>query len=290
MSMISDDPRVETFETPGPVNLRVEVWVGRITIYAEDTARTTVELEAMGRDPGAQELVDEAVVTQHGDDIDVILPRTKSTSFFGGRKYQVHATVHAPRTSNVRIRTGSADIDGHGEFGDTTVESGSGDLELDTIRTGDLKTGSGDIELDRCHDRLEVKSGSGDVMVDDIGGVADMVAGSGDLVLGSAGGDVKAKTGSGDIVVKSCGGHLDVLAGSGDLLIKRIHHGTLAAKTGSGDVMVGIAGGTAALLDVSTVSGDVTSELDASDAPDDGAPTVEIQIRTGSGDVVLQRS
>jgi hypothetical protein len=39
-----------------------------------------------------------------------------------------------------------------------------------------------------------------------------------------------------------------------------------------------------------TVTGDVESELDGSEAPIDGDLTVEISAQTGSGDVVLQRA
>ncbi len=103
-------------------------------------------------------------------------------------------------------------------------------------------------------------------------------------------GTLKIKTGSGDIIVKHAGDGVDAMAGSGDLLVRRIDHGKLKAKTGSGDITVGVADGTAAYLDITTVTGDVTSSLDASDAPGDGDQTVELIIQAGTGDVVLQRA
>ena len=74
------------------------------------------------------------------------------------------------------------------------------------------------------------------------------------------------------------------------MLVRRIDHGRLKAKTGSGDITVGVADGTAAYLDIATVTGDVTSSLDASEAPSDGDQTVELIIQSGTGDVVLQRA
>jgi hypothetical protein len=39
-----------------------------------------------------------------------------------------------------------------------------------------------------------------------------------------------------------------------------------------------------------SVTGDVSSDLDGSEAPADGEATAEILVQTGSGDVVLQRA
>jgi hypothetical protein len=39
-----------------------------------------------------------------------------------------------------------------------------------------------------------------------------------------------------------------------------------------------------------TVTGDVTSDLDSTDGPTNGDRTVDINIQSGSGDVVLQRA
>jgi DUF4097 and DUF4098 domain-containing protein YvlB len=110
------------------------------------------------------------------------------------------------------------------------------------------------------------------------------------VVIESVGGTLKVKSGSGDIVVKQGGEALDVMAGSGDLLVKRVEHGRLNARTGSGDIVVGVARGTAAYLDIMTVTGEVRSELDGTEGPDQSDDTVEIHVQTGSGDVVLQRA
>ena len=96
------------------------------------------------------------------------------------------------------------------------------------------------------------------------------MAGSGDVSIDSVGGKLNVKTGSGDLTVTSAGRTVDAVAGSGDVLVKRVEQGSLRMKTGSGDVSVGVATGTAAYLDIMTVTGDVSSDLDASDAPSDG--------------------
>ncbi len=103
-------------------------------------------------------------------------------------------------------------------------------------------------------------------------------------------GTLNVKSGSGDVSVTAGGDGVDALAGSGDLVLRRVDHGRVKAKTGSGDIAIGVAHGTAAYLDVMTMSGDVRSDLNGADAPGDGEQRVEINVLSGSGDVVLQRA
>jgi hypothetical protein len=56
-----------------------------------------------------------------------------------------------------------------------------------------------------------------------------------------------------------------------------------------GDLEVGIPEGTAAWLDVRTVAGRVHNALEATEAPDSKAETVEVRGRTTAGDVVIRR-
>lgn len=190
---------MHTFDTPGPVNLKVELQQGLISVLARDTTTTTVELEPLSRDSAAQELIDNARVEQRGDDIIVEVPKGKGGLFRS--RGEIRATITVPTGSRAKLESSSADVKTDGELGDTSVASGSGDV-----------------------------------------------------------------------------------------LVRRVDHGRLKAKTGSGDITVGVADGTAAYLDISTVTGDVTSSLDASEAPSEGDQTVELVIQSGTGDVVLQRA
>jgi DUF4097 and DUF4098 domain-containing protein YvlB len=279
---------MHTFHTPRPVSLRVELWQGLVDITAEDTETTTVELSPMHGDPGAQDVIDSAKVEQRGDEIVVLMPKIKSGLFRRGA--EVEARVVVPTNSRVKVETASADIVSRGVLGDAKVYSGSGDVQLQQVADAEVRTGSGDINVETITGSCDTKSGSAEVVLGTIAGDADVLSGSGDVVIGEVGGGFKAKAGSGDIVLKSGGTSVDVMAGSGDLLLKRIDRGRVKAKTGSGDITIGVANGTAAFLDIMTVTGDVASELDGSEAPVEGDLTVEISAQTGSGDVVLQRA
>ena len=276
------------FETPEPVDLKVELSTGEINITAADTSVTTVQLEAIHGDNYAKDLIANARVEQHGTKISVIMPKNKGGFF--GRKGQVRAKITIPHESSLKIDTGSADLEARGRFAQANVNSGSGDIEIEQIASGDLKAGSGDVDVENVVASVKVKTGSGDVKLGPIGGSGDIMAGSGDVVLDAVEGSLKVKTGSGDVVVKAGGERVDAMDGAGDLLIQHVNRGEVLAKTGSGDVTIGVAQGTAAYLDIQTVTGDVTSSLDSTESPLDGDATVAINVISGSGDVVLQRA
>jgi DUF4097 and DUF4098 domain-containing protein YvlB len=277
-----------TFETPGPIDLRVELWQGRLNIVADDTDTTTVDLRPLRGDAAAREAIDNARVEQRGNEVVVLMPKSKGGLFRG--KADVEAVIRVPTNSNAKLQTASADIETEGLLGDVSASSGSGEVSIE--HTGDLevRTGSGDISASTVDGSCTVRSGSADVHIGSIGDDADVKSGSGDVQIDSVGAKLNLKTGSGDLVLNSAGHTVDAMAGSGDLLVKRIEQGKVRMKTGSGDVSIGVAEGTAAYLDIMTVTGDVASDLDASDAPSDGERTVEISVQSGSGDVVLQRS
>ncbi len=280
---------MHTFETPGPTNLRVELGAGECHIRAEQTDTTTVELVPTHGDSHAQELIDRTTIEQRGDQVVVLVPKAKSSGLFG-RKGEITATIVVPTDTALDLQLGSADLDGRGTFGRTKIATGSGEIDLDEVADTAVKTGSGDLRISTVNGSVSTKCGSAETEIGKIAGGFDFLTGSGDVVVDTVGGPVRGKAGSADVKLGRAKDAVDVLIGSGDLEIGRVEQGKIAAKSGSGDVSVGVANGTAAYLDIITGSGETTSSLDATDAPTDGEQTVELNIRTGSGDVVLQRA
>lgn len=280
---------MHTFHTPQPVRLRVEVYEGRVDIVAAETDTTTVELIAADGDADiAQELMERATVEQHGNDIVVELPKSKSGLFRRGHRVLVHITV--PLGSSAALETAAADVQTRGQLGDVVISSGSGDVDLELTVDLQARLGSGDLRLGAAHGAVDIKGGSSDLVLGDIADAVTILTGSGDVLLDRVGGTLKIKSGSGDVVLKEAGTGVDAMAGSGDVTLRQVAKGRVKAKTGSGDVSIAVTHGTAAYLDIASVSGDVYSKLDGSPAPHDGEPTVEIDVKTASGDVVLQRA
>jgi DUF4097 and DUF4098 domain-containing protein YvlB len=217
-------------------------------------------------DEVGRDLVAQTKVEHRDGELSVTAPR-QSHSFFG-RKPQLTLTVTVPTGSSLLVRTSSADVEARGTFGRTQVDTGSGDVELESVAELQVRTGSGDVRV-RAMDGGGISTGSGDAYVDETRGPLKVTSGSGDIVVAEARNGAHANTASGDVQ------------------LLRVHSGPVRANTASGDVHVGVAAGTAAWLDVRTLSGDVHSELAGSDEPTEAEQTVQLHVNTASGDITL---
>lgn len=236
--------RSETFSTPEPPSLRINLPSGDVRIETGDTAETHVELSGPNED--------EVRIEMRRSEIVIELERKKLFGFRGD--YRV--VISAPEGTQVEAHTASADVDGRGRLGEVSVDSASGDVSLASV-----------------DGRLEVNTASGDVKVDFVGGDVRVNSASGDVTLGETEHDVRVRTASGDIEIRSA------------------VRGKIDIQSASGDVHVGIRRGSTVYIDASSMSGDMTSELDLSDAaPVSDGPAVDFRARTMSGDVTVRRA
>ncbi len=270
-----------TFETSQPVDLYVENGSGSVTVTAEETAETTVEIT--GRH------ADEAIVRQDGNQVSVIAPKMR-TGFLGG-DHQLEMKITVPSDSTLAVKTGSADVTARGSYRSGQVKSGSGDVSVEIFDgPAVVETGSGDVRIDTADQELRIKSGSGDIRVQYAGGAVSISTGSGDVEIGTSNAPAVIKTGSGDLNVVESRDDVAMTTGSGDFVIRTATRGRLTAKGASGDVHVGIPAGVPVWTDVSTVSGAIRSSLQGTGEPEEGADHVELRAKIVSGDIVLTQA
>ncbi len=266
------------FETHRPVGLLVEIGKGSVKVVATETTESTVEVR--GRD------ADAVRVDQSGDQISVVAPKHRSGFLAGDSRLDVFVTV--PTDSDIALRTGSADVFVDGTVATSQVRSGSGDVQAEVFGgPAVVETGSGDIRIDEARGELRIKSGSGDVNIGQAGAPVVVSTGSGDVEIGTSAGPTVVKTGSGDLRVVDARSDVSLTTGSGDLVVRSARRGRITAKGASGDVRLGIPAGVPVWTDISTVSGEIHSNLDGAGQPQEGADHVEVRAKTVSGDVVL---
>ena len=269
-----------TFSTPTPVHLHVEIGKGRVEVRPAHTAETTVLASGSH--------ADEVTVTQEGDTIRVMGPRSRIGLLGGDLHVDLDITV--PLDSRATVRTGSADIVCHGGLAACHLKSGSGDVRIgDLTGPGVVDTGSGDVRVATASADLRVKSGSGDIEVGRADESAAISTGSGDVRVGSNDGPVAVKSGSGDVIVVDARADVALSTGSGDLLVRTAHRGTFTIKGASGDVRLGIPSGTPVWTDITTLSGRIDSDLQGTGAPAEGQDHVEVRAKTASGNITLRQ-
>jgi hypothetical protein len=282
--------RSETFSTPGAVRLDLSMPAGQIEIATADTDETHVQLESDSANEQVQEMVAAARIesTRRGDVFHVTVEvRTRHgvwISFSGGPDIrlgtpEMRLRITCPAGAELDVKTKSADLEAHGEYGDIDIKTASGDINVDHTRDAHVKSASGDVHFQTVSGILDVKTVSGDVHVDSVTGNANFQCVSGDVYLGDAGGSI-----SGTSV-------------SGDQRYEAVFNGRVELRAVSGDIGVGIRRGSRVFIDATTVSGSTSSEFELSDAPTEptpalaeDAPLVEVYAKTVSGDVRLERA
>ena len=279
--------RTETFQTPGPVRLDLELPAGTIEIETAATEETHVELVALSDREQVQEMVEAARIemVRRGDRYDVIVEvRTRHgvwISFSKGPDIrlgtpEMRLRITCPKGAEIDARTKSADLEARGEYGEV-----------------DVKTASGDVNVDECAG-LQVKSASGDVHVETVGGPLDVKTASGDLHVASVAGDANLQLVSGDAYIRDARGSISANTVSGDQRYEAVVEGRIEVRAVSGDIGIGIRRGSRVFIDANTVSGSTSSEFELSDAPVEpeaaDAPLVEVYAKTVSGDVRLERA
>jgi DUF4097 and DUF4098 domain-containing protein YvlB len=276
------------FDTTGPINLKVELLVGDVTLTAGEAPTTTVRLVPHGRN-GA-EMAEKFTVEARGNDVVVIAPKLREGFFALGTKGSVDVEIELPTSSTVEAKTGAGDVSATGLLGDVRVGTGAGDLSFHEVGSAQLKSGSGDLTLQSARGDVNAKTGSGDVSIGSAGGRLDVVSGSGDISVRRTDAGVKARTGSGDLHIDASTGDLELMTGTGDVVLGAVHGGQIQAKTGTGDVSIGIASGVATYLDLNSVTGDVDVDLDSADGPGDAEARASLSVNSGSGDIRVKRA
>lgn len=263
--------RVETFPTPGPVTLSINIPAGEIRLETSGEPETHVELEA--RD---EELLEQATIElrRRGDGHEVIVEAPKKFRLLSLGNGEYRLTVRAPHGAEVDMSTSSADVEARGRYGSVELNSASGDARFEDV-DGEtrINTASGDLRLDR------------------VGGDATVNSASGDVELGSIEGRGKIRSASGDISVDVANSSLSVQTASGDQEIRSIVSGQITLQSASGDIDVGVAKGVALWIDAKSMSGDTTSELDLEgEPPGEGGADVELRATSMSGDIQIRRA
>jgi hypothetical protein len=273
---------VEVFETPGEVSVQVRIPSGRVVVGTTEAPVTEVEVVPMGR--RGEEAVEQIRVEHHergGRHVVSVEQRNRIEwgpiqISWGG---DVEVRVNCPIGSELELNGASTDIRASGQYGRVSVRTASGDIRLEDVRGKlELKTASGDVKLERVEaDNAVLQTVSGDVEI------------------GFVEADVALRTISGDVEVGVIRGPLAVSTTSGDVVLRSLEAGELRVQSVSGDSRIGIGHGTRIWIDASSVSGDMSSELDmgaevAEAEAESPSEVVPVYVKTVSGDVAIVRA
>jgi DUF4097 and DUF4098 domain-containing protein YvlB len=278
-----------TFDTPAPITATIDLSVGAVQINAGDRDTTIVDVRPS--DASIDEDVKIAGLTRveyENERLLVKAPKLRSwLSRSGGGS--IDLTIGLPAGSQVHATAALADVHCDGRLGECRIKTGLGHIRVDEAATLNLRSGAGDISVDRVTGSAEVTTASGEVRLRELETGAVVKNSNGDTWVGVAGGDLRVNAANGRITVDVAQADVVAKSANGDVRLGEVARGSVALETHLGDLEVGIREGTAAWLDVSSTAGRVRNALDAADAPEPSAESVEVRARTSVGDVVIRR-
>lgn len=278
-----------SFDTPDPITATISVVGGDVRITAGDGNATNVTVEpadaSSDEDRKASELTRVEYANGH---LLVRAPKLRSwlPRSTGG---SIAVAIELPAGSHVHGGASLADFGCDGPLGECRIRTGLGHIRVDQADTLSLKTGIGDLSVDHATGHAELTAGSGEVRARELESSAVIKNSNGDTWVGLAGGDLRVSAANGDIAVDLAQASVVAKSANGDVRLGEAVRSAIVLETKLGDLEVGIREGTAAWLDVRAGAGRVHNALDATDAPDPSADTLEVRAHTGAGDVVIRR-
>jgi hypothetical protein len=278
-----------TFDTPDPITATVHVVSGDVRISAGDRAVTSVTVEPTDASNDEDRKAAELTRVEYTEGrLLVRAPKLRSwvPRSTGG---SLNVTIELPAGSRVQGSSGLADFACDGPLGECRIKTGIGAIRLEEAGRLSLKTGIGDISVNRATGHAELTAGSGEVRARELESSAVIKNSNGDTWVGLAGGDLRVSAANGRISIEQARGSVVAKSANGDVRLGEAVRSAVVLESKLGDLEIGIPEGTAAWLDVRAIAGRVHNTLEATEAPEASAETVEVRARTAAGDVVIKR-
>jgi hypothetical protein len=261
----------QTYDTPGPVAVSLQVALADIEVDVHDAP--TTELAISGYDKEAPPRVSVQPASGGGSRVTIEHKTKKFWVRAIGRGLEIRMTV--PRDTSIEGSGGATELEARGRLASLSFRTGSGEIRFEDV-TGDVR----------------LACASGDIEGGSVGGHLMFKGASGDIEVGAIAGGATVRSASGDISIGRLDGPSTITVGSGDIELREVGPGTVNVRAISGDVKVGVREGLGVWMDVSSTSGDVTSALETArraDA-DPAGPELELTLNTVSGDVGVARA
>ena len=275
-----------TFATPGPIDVAVNLPVGRLDVVATDRTDTVVTVSPTNPDKpvDVRGAADTTVAFADGR-LTVTAPKPRFS--ITGPSESIEIRVELPSGSRLTAETAAGSVRSTGILGATRVKASHVDLE----HTGDLwlRAIHGNVEVGTADGNAEITADHGQIRVGTVTGDALLKASHGTVTIGEAGGEVDARLSYGDLEIGSALASVSGRTAYGAIRLREVSSGSIDLDSGYGQLTVGIREGVAAWLDVASEGGRVRNELAADSAPAATDQTVAVRARTQYGDILIQK-
>ena len=261
-----------TFDTPTPVQIRIELSGGSVRVRASERADTVVAVRPGNERKAADVQAADQIRVEYADGRLAITSPRRPRLLFMGSMPTVEIELLVPEGSGLEAALTAGDVDCEGRLGDVRIDNRYGDIRIDRAAALHARTSAGDITVAQVDGDADVGTSYGEIRIRDAAGALRLDSACGDITVERAHSSVGAATKYGQVSVHQAAG------------------GSLDLATSYGKVEAGVREGTPAWLDLEASSGKVRNLLTPSDAPDDSEEPLRIRARTSYGDIVVRRA
>jgi DUF4097 and DUF4098 domain-containing protein YvlB len=257
------------FARSEPVEAYFHLIAGSVEIIAAPTDTITIDIEPTRPGRHDDELIERFTVELVDDRLEVGEPSEQTSWLRHSSGFNLKVTV--PTGSCCLVSTVSASIECTGELGALDAKTASGSVEAATIAgPALLNTVSGRITIGDVAESVTAKTASGRVE------------------LGRVGGDINVGTVSGRVEIGAAEASVAAQTATGRVQIARLTRGKTEISTVSGSIEAGVAPGAGIYLDLASISGRVTSDLEP--AQEGGEVDLSLKCRSASGSIRIGRA
>lgn len=261
-----------TFDTPSPLQIRLDVSAGSVRVRASARSDTVVTVRPANERKAADSQAAEQTRVSYADGrLEVTSPRRARLLFMGATP-SVDVEILVPEGSGLEATLSAGEVDCEGRLGDVRIDNRYGDIRVDRAATLRARTSAGDITVGSVENGGEAGTSYGEIRV------------------GNAVGELRLDSACGDITVDRALASVGATTKYGQVRVHDAGSGSLDLATSYGKVEAGVRDGTPAWLDLESSSGRVRNLLTASDAPDTSEEPLRIRARTSYGDIVVRRA
>jgi DUF4097 and DUF4098 domain-containing protein YvlB len=278
------------FATPHPIDLAINLQVGRIDVTASDRTDTVVTVTASSSRSNDRRGVDETTITFDDDRLSIVGPKPKLSWIGPNSGDAVDIVVDLPTGSRLTAEIAVGNVRTTGRLGATRIKSATGSVNLDA--TGDLwvRASHGPATIGTADGGVDITTSYGQITIGTVSGDALLQSSYGNIQIGESGGGLEAKLSYGDLDITTALGSVTAKTAFGGIGVAEVSSGSIDLESGFGQLGVGVRSGVAAWLDLSSKDGRVRNDLDSETMPDPSEQTVTVRARTGSGDIIIQRA
>ena len=276
-----------TYSTPTPIDLAINLPVGRIDVLASDRDDTVVTVEPTNPTKAADRRgAEETRIEFDGQRLTITGPKPRFSVI--GPSESIDLKVELPIGSRLTAESSVGNVRTIGRLGATRIKSSS--VELDT--TGDLwvRAQHGNVTVGAAEGSAEITADHGQIRIGAVGGDATIKASHGSIRIDESAGDVDAKLSYGDLEITRALGSVTAKTAYGSVQVLEVSSGSVQVESGYGQVTIGVLDGVPAWLDLSSKDGRVRNELDGDRAPRASEDSVAVRARTQFGDINVRRA